>query len=875
MVELEDLLQATAGLTHGPVYATRFTDFCYDSRQVAPGQLFVAVRTGWADGHDYVPEACRGGAQGVLCDRPVDLAGSPVTCIVVQDTQTALADWARLLLQKHQVEVVGITGSTGKTTTKEAIAAVLSSVRPVFKSPGNYSGRFGLPIALGQLRPEHRLAVLELACDSPGEMAELARVASPRYGVVLNVSAAHLETMGSLENVALEKGRLVASLPADGWAVLNRDDPWVTAMAERCAAPVLWIGQSPEAHLRATDIEANEAGVSFTLSCPADLTGLRRPVRPAPVWFEVGGHPDGPAEACQVCRIRSRLLGRHAVYPLLAAAAVGLIHGLSLEQIARALQALDPLPGRLRPLAGRNGALILDDSFSATPAAVEAALQTLAGVARPRKIAVLGDMAQLGAHEAEAHRRTGALAAGVVDLLVANGERMRLAAEEAGRHGLARERIHVTYTVDDALRAIEPQLGPGVAILVKGSAEARLEQLVRRLLPDERRADAPLVRQGPGWQAVRLKRPSRPTWVEIDLEAIAHNVRLVRRLVGERVALMAILKADGYGHGAIKTARTALNNGATYLGVACLSEALALRQVGIEAPILVLGYTPPWQARETVASQVDAAVFSIETAEALSRAAVELGRPARVHVKVDTGMGRLGLLPEETLPFMLALAGLPGLEVQGLFTHFAMADCADRTHCNEQWRRFSALLAELEQRGLRPPLVHAANSAATLTMPEAHCDMVRVGVALYGLNPSADVPCPAGFRQALTFKTQIAQVKTLPAGSCVSYCCAYHTPRDSRVAVIPVGYADGFRRAPQHWGHVLVRGQRAPIVGRVCMDQTMIDVTDIPGVRYGDEVVLIGTQGRERITVDEVAAQLGTINYEVVSEILARVPRVS
>ena len=845
MIELADLLQATGGSIQGAIHTAHFDGFCYDSRQVAPGQLFVAVRTAWADGHDYIADACRGGAQGVLCERPVELP-TLATCIVVDDTQAALADWARFVLRKQGVEVIGVTGSAGKTTAKEAIALVLAEALPVFRNPANCSGRFGLPIALGRLQPEHRLAVLEMACDSFGEIAELIRLANPRHGVVLNVSEAHLETLGSLEAVAQEKGRLVEGLPADGWAVLNCDDARVAEMAGRTAARVLKIGLDPGADVRATNVRATEGGLSFELV--------------------VGGESE---------QVSCGLLGRHNVYALLAAAALGLIHGLTLPRIATALSGFQPLAGRLRPLQGRNGSLVLDDTYSSTPAALSAALEVLAGLSRHPKAAILGDMAQLGPFEEEGHRRAGRLAAGVVDFLVTNGEAMRLAALEAVRSGLQPDRVCVTYTAEDAVRAIEGLLQPGAAILVKGAVETRLEEVVRRLLPDPGRASEWLVRQSPGWKAVRRKRLPRPTWVEIDLEAIAHNVRRMRELLDPGVRLMAILKADGYGHGAIKTARTALNNGASWLGVACLSEALTLREAGIEAPILVLGYTPPWQVREMVENRVTAAVFSLEAAQALNKAGVEAGQSAQVHVKVDTGMGRLGLLPPEVVPFTSELRRLPGLVVEGLFTHFAAAGSADRRHCESQLARFNGLLADLEREGLRPPLVHAANSAATLAFPDSHYDMVRVGIALFGLNPSKEVPCPPGFKEALSFRTQIAQVKTLPAGSNVGYGCTYTTPRESRIAVIPVGYADGFRRAPRHWGEVLVRGMRAPIVGRVCMDQTMIDVTDIPGVRQGDEVVLIGTQGQERITADDVAARLGTINYEVVSEILARVPRMS
>jgi alanine racemase len=338
---------------------------------------------------------------------------------------------------------------------------------------------------------------------------------------------------------------------------------------------------------------------------------------------------------------------------------------------------------------------------------------------------------------------------------------------------------------------------------------------------------------------------------------------------------MVVLKADGYGHGAVRIARTAINNGARMLGVACLSEGVVLRHAEISEPILALGYTPAWQAREAVLNDITATVFDLDTTRAFSRAAGEVGRTARIHVKVDSGMGRLGLLPDQVLPFLRQVVDLPNLVVEGIFTHFSVADEADKAYTYHQLSRFQAVLQQLREADISIPIAHAANSAAILTLPEAHFSVVRLGIALYGLAPSEDTPLPGGFRPALTFLTRVAQVKTLPPGSYVSYGNTYQTQGTETIAVIPVGYADGFRRAPAHWGHVLVRGRRASIVGRVCMDQTMINVTHIPDVRQGDEVVLIGRQGDETITVEEVADRLGTINYEVISDILARVPRVS
>ena len=846
MIHLHDVLAGTGGRVHGEASARQFDDFCYDSRLIEPGQLFLAVVTEKGDGHDYILDACRGGATGVLCQRVVEGIGPGITVVLVGDTQQALVDWAHFVLRQRDLEVVGITGSAGKTTTKEAVAAVLSTAFPTFKNHANYSGRYGLPIALGRLSAEHERAVLELASDHFDEIRQLCDLTMPSVGIVTCVNDAHLEFFGSRENIAEEKGYLVESLPDDGCAILNRDDPRVWAMRSRSSARVISYGISSQADIVASDVRTGARGTSFVVR-----------------W-------DGSSH-----RVLSPLVGRHNVYPLLAAIATGIVYGIPVEDAISSLSELVPLPGRLHPLKGIRDTLLLDDTHSASAASTVAALETLSGIECHRRIAVLGDITGMGNYEGEGHRLVGRRAAETADILVTKGDRARMIAEEAVRAGMEPGTVMVTYTAEDAVRALSSELQSGDAVLIKGSAEARMEQVTDAILGSGEDGEAVLVRQSAAWRQLRIVRPGRPTWVEVDLEAIAHNVRRVVELVGPAVQVMAVLKADAYGHGAVKTARTALNNGATALGVACLGEATLLRDSGIAAPILNLGFTPAWQARDTVLVGATATVFSIEIAQALSRAAVDLNAEARVHVKVDTGMGRLGLLPPDVIDFVKGIGELPGLVVEGIFTHFAIADSADKTYTLRQLERFDRVLRGLREEGIEIPAVHAANSAAIFDMPRSRFNMVRLGIAMYGLNPSAEVTCPRGFRPALAFKTQIAQVKALPEGSYVSYGCTFCTSRPSRIAVIPVGYADGFRRAPSNWGHVLVRGQRAPIVGRVCMDQTMIDVTDVPGARQGDEVVLIGRQGQDEITVDDVAERLGTINYEVVSEILARVPRVS
>jgi Alr-MurF fusion protein len=844
MIRLVDLLQATDGDVLTARHAS-FTSFAFDSRLVEPGQLFVAVVTETGDGHDYIQHALAGGATGVLCKRLPSEPDPNVTWIRVPNTQQALLDYARYILAARDLSVIGIAGSVGKTTTKEVLASLLATTHSTFRNPGSYNGRFGLPIALGYMQPEHRYAVLELAADSPNEIGQMVDIIRPSYAIVTRVGSSHLRFFGSLSRIAEEQASLVRALPCDGLAVLNADDPLVAAMADLTDARVVTYGIISKGDYVGESVESSLEGTTLVVRHGHDRVDLH-----------VG------------------LLGSHQAYCVLAAVACAHELGISWSAIQAALASFESLPGRMRPLEGAQGSMLLDDTFSATPESMGAALEALGALPAQRRIAVLGDMSDLGSEAELAHRRVGEMAAADADLLVTKGELAALAAQAASAAGMPADRVHVTYSTEDAVRKLHEVLRSGDLVLVKGGTAARMEHVTRALLAHPARDENRVPRQDAGWREVQMGRPGRPTWVEVDLDAIAVNVHHLREIVGPSVRIMAVLKADGYGHGAVKVARTALNNGVQWLGVACLGEALTLREAGIEAPILILGYSPAWQSRDIVLHNLRATVFAEETAAALNRAARDLGRRARVHVKVDTGMGRLGLFPDEALELVSRLANMQHLEVEGLFTHFADADSEDLGYTRWQLDRFDGVLKTLQERGLRPPLVHAANSAATLRLSCSHYDMVRVGIALYGLDPSQAAPCPDGFRSAFAFKCEVAQVKELPPGHYVSYGRTYRTERPTTVAIIPVGYADGFRRAPTTWQDVLVRGQRAPIIGRVCMDQTVIDVSHIPGVRQGDQVVLIGQQGDERITVGEVAAQLGTINYEVVSEILARVPRV-
>ncbi|MDF1553606.1 MAG: alanine racemase [Deferrisomatales bacterium] len=365
----------------------------------------------------------------------------------------------------------------------------------------------------------------------------------------------------------------------------------------------------------------------------------------------------------------------------------------------------------------------------------------------------------------------------------------------------------------------------------------------------------------------------RPTRAVVDLARIRQNLQALRSCVAGNVRQMAVVKADAYGHGAVPVARTALANGVEWLAVATVAEGLELRDAGVTAPILVLGPIPIEDAVPAVSGKLAVTVCSRDGAAQLAAAAAAAGAPAAVHVKVDTGMGRLGVGAEEAVEFTSWVAGQPGLHLGGVFSHFAAADETDLTFACLQLERFAGILAALGQRGISAPLRHMANSAATLVLPESHLDLVRNGIAIYGLYPSPETPRTVELQPALRWETAICHLKTVPPNTPLSYGCTFHTRRESRIATLPVGYADGYPRLLSNRGRVVVGGHLAPVVGRVCMDMILADVTDIPAVACGDPVLLIGRAGAAEVSADDIASLCGTINYEVTCAIGKRVPR--
>jgi alanine racemase len=833
MVGLGELLEGTA--SQHPVIVSRgsssFTGMAHDSRNVVGGELFVGVRTATGDGHTFANEAFARGAAGFLVDRPIDdlvpwggpaWEGALPTVVRVDSTREALAAWAAHRLRGSRVVVVA--GSLGKSTAQASVRAAwaAASGSPVMGN-GDRNDSFGIPLALAAGRPSPSNWVLEVVATSREEEGRLDRMLSPVVFCALGTNDAAALYWRSRS--ALADG-LVRTCPRGALVVRPISD---LLLERRFRDRSQLSFGSPGS---GADVEVGPYGDASSSRWPA-------------VWscrLSAGG---------RIWDIPTRLHPALAAPAWGTAVAVLIALGEDLDRGIAALGELHTLPGRLSTLTGRVGGTLLDDTIDATPSSVSLALEALEAMPAPR-LAILGEEWGRAAASRSRARRRGA---GPEIVLVGDGR-------PAGDQRAGSAGGPTSHSLAEAAAAAGPVLNSGGSVLLKGTSKERLERLASRLAVD----GSLLVRQQPGHLLMSFRSARRPTWVEVDLDALAANVVEVTSEL-HPVPLMAVVKADAYGHGAVQVARTALQSGAEWIATATVAEAASLRAAGIGAPCLVLGYTPPVQVLEAVAAGLVLTVFDLEVLAALEAAGERLHMVARAHLKVDTGMTRLGIAPRDVAAFCASSRALRHVELEGVFTHFRKGQDAAAT--GQQLEELLLAIAQASRQGHHFRLRHAASSAAWKTVPEARLDLVRCGAELLGLR----TPDDRRRRPVLTFKTTVAQLHRIDRGSHVGYGDAFRADGPLTVATIPVGYGDGFRRGPANWGEVLIRGRRHQLVGDVAMDMAMVDVTGDTAVSRGDQVVLIGRQGDAQITAEEVGQRSGTINYEVVTQILPRVPR--
>lgn len=789
--------------------AVRVRGVTVDSRRCWSGDLFFALRGEHTDGHRFVRQALDAGAAAAVVSADYDGDGAVIR---VDDPLRALQRLAAWYRAAHLHTVVAITGSNGKTIVKDALVRLLSG-QPIYGSPGSHNSQLGVPLAVLGAPPETPLCVFEAGASAPGEMDRLEAILRPDHGILTNIGLAHLAGFGSRATTAREKVGLFRRAP--GWLLLP-DEPLL--------AP----------HLAALPGSPHRPGD------PALPQIVRQQGPQLSVVF-----PDGQRHAVGIGTRSAPLIA-----DLMAAAGAAWLLGVSAAEIAAGMEGFSPGPTRMEVWRAPEGVTLINDAYSSDPLSVRAALRTAAaGGERGQRIFVFGGMRELGEREADEHALVGRVAAreGFGRLVLLQNPALQHTADAflgAAPDG-AVSWVDDPAAVRDEIRAIA---APGDVVLVKGPRQDGLQQAARAL-----------------WEAMAPKR------LIVDLAAIRENVARFKRLVGPEVQILAMLKAWAYGTELARVASDLQRAGVDWVGVAAADEGALLRRAGVHLPILVT-LLDQSEVDKVIRYRLTPAVYSAEIAHALILAARRAGAVIDVHLHVDTGMGRLGVQPEQMAALAALVAGAPELKATGLMTHFSCADDPDADAYSEaQIERFEQTVRAVEAAGLTGLIRHASASAAAIRFPAARYDMIRVGLALYGVPPSASAAEALPLQPAVALVGRIAHVTTFRAGQKIGYGATFRVegaPR--RVGVVGMGYNDGVPWRLSGRGHGLIRGKKAAFLGRVSMDSLVVDLSDHPNVGVGEDVLLFGAHEGEHLPITEVAEIAGTIPYEIMVKVDSR-----
>ncbi len=806
---LAEMARATGGTLTGADRNVRFLSI--DSRQPfdPDNTLFVALAGQNHDGHRYLDQLRGKGLRCFMVERADQLVHGD-SAIVVKDTLKALQALAAWHRAQFGLPVVGITGSNGKTVVKEWLYQLLSGSERIVRSPGSWNSQVGVPLSVWQIGAQHSLGLFEAGISRPGEMDALERMIAPDVGIFTNLGPAHGAAFGSEAEKAAEKARLFRHakcvVHCTGHVAV------VQALEELPGVQLLGWGRGAQARLRILDETPGEASTRLALEWEGTRFSITLPFR-----------DEASVENAMHC----------------AATLLHLGHGV--EELARGMHALQPVNMRLQSMAGANNTTLLNDAYSNDLASLTVSLAHLARTAagRPRTV-VLSDLGEGGEAPEQPYGRIAAMLrdAGTGQFLGIGPALMAQAAHFPAN----------SLFFPDAAALLAAHAQPpvqGAVVLVKGARRFGLEKVVEH------------------WEE-----RSHGTVMEVDAEALRHNLNHYRELCGPEVRIMAMVKAGGYGGGAVEMARFFAHEGVAWLGVAYADEGIELRRQGIQVPILVMNPEPvPMETLYRHGLEVE--VYDQRSLQAAARFARQVPDAPKVHIKLDTGMHRLGFMAGDLPGLHTTLRENPGLKVSSIFSHLAASE--DPSHddfTRGQLRLFrtwaEALIATLGYR----PLLHIANSAAATRFPEARFDMVRLGIGLHGIG--ADAAETARLRPVETLRTVVAQVKEVQAGESVGYGRKALLRHQARMAILPIGYADGLPRLLGHGrGRVWIAGRPAHTVGNICMDMCMVDVTGIP-CQPGDDAILFSPEH----PLQQYAQDLGTIPYEALTAISPRVKRV-
>lgn len=838
MIGLDDLCLATGGQLYGEATVREFSGISDDPAHVRPGELFVVSSIPESGQLRDIERALGAGASGLLCETPPIRDVPGVTTVLVGDARLGLEQWAAFVMRQYHPLSIAVVGQHGRAALCEAIVTVLGSRFPVHASIDGPAGPYQVALAVGRMEPQHVYAVFELNPDRFNSLADMIAVLQPQ----VLVFSGPLSQIGGLRSplgtIADSIQQALGRLPAR--AVIAAD------MADR----ELISAAKPE----------NARVVTFTVSAQSDVTQPFSDIACEQIRFDLDGFTLNVRSGGDVYRdVRLPGIGSPAVGRLLSTLAVCHAVDFSSREALIAL-ANQTAPGDIRLATAANGALLVDASNRAGP---ETALALLGwvdqlGTQLRRRFLVLGDFAEGGGRWSPLAYDIGQHAIRSVDAFIALDDSSLDALAAARQGGFPVEASLLPRQRAMAGEFLQTNVGAGDAVIFVSHRRATVEPIIRSLSPD--------VGQGASGVSARLPlvdvQPlaGQRAWLEVDLPAIAENVRLVRRNLPAGVALIAVVKDDAFRHGTVETARIAVQNGADMLAVSTIDDGLALRAEGLDGPVLVLGHSPAEALPEAIAAGLILSIQSRTYAALLAQTGRRMKARPACHIRVSGSPREAGVPMAEVITLMREMKKADQLAIDGLFVEPSATPGPAWVSENSQLiQKFGQINRNLVAAGMNLPYVHAAGSAAMLSLQNSIFSAARIGHLLYGVMPFATSQRPAGLKPALTWKTTICDLVSERDGR--------SSGGERRMAVIPVGYRDGLNRTPRGQEMALVEGVRAPLGELVGPDWAYVDITNVSAAYVGSEVTLIGGQGREQITAEELAGLRGVASYDVISMI--------
>lgn len=801
-----------------------------DSRRIHGScPLFVALKGDKEDGHRFIQHAAQHGAKFAIVKQewqpPESLAG--IKLLRVQDPLQALQQVAAAYRKQLSIPIIAIGGSYGKTMVKDLLLMMLSKKLMAAASPESFNSQIGVPLSLLTFKKEHQIGIIEAGASLTGEMERLADIIRPDYAISTPIGKKHLTTFGTIRNVAAETMKLLMAVPKDKW-VLMPNDPLLTAFITNIQATTYFWNQETELLPHATAI-GNELSPSM----------------PYRVQFPQGRSFSNCVTTGYTYFINLINITSKAAWLL----------GIPFDEITQCLLDYTPEPMRMEIWKSSIGTTFINDTYCSDPQSIDLSLKQFEhNQPLQRNVFVFGGMRTGKTSNDSDYKRIGhAISRSRLDWLVlfGNSHFSPLIQEVRKESPLTEISIYKDYA--ETLEQIRPRVMPHDLILIKGQKKEPLE-ILTEAFNDSHAHNQCLI----------------------NLAAIKNNLTVIRNALAPKTRLMIIVKAFAYGTDEVRMAKFLMTCGIDILGVSYVDEGIALKRAGVSQTIFAIN-AAFYEAAKVVKWNLDVGVSDKQVIEAIATAAEQQGKSIKVHLHINTGMGRLGCRPEEALELAQLITRSPHLVLDGIMTHFANADdAADDAFTLSQAACFDRVIQELKEHGIEAPWVHAANSSGAIRFKFAQYNMVRIGLAAYGLHASESVSKELDLQLAISLTSRIVAINTCKKGETISYGRTYQAQRDwEKIAVLPIGYCDGLHRHYSGKGHVLIRGHRAPMVGRICMDFMMVDVTDIPHATIGDTALIFGEdQFGQYLSPEELAKKGNSIIHELMTCLGPRIPRI-